>query len=87
MPDFDLHPTAGIFDERAAPVKDATGPVARVVLHYGYMESPRVPAALASLRKADLKIDIMTMSVLSWPLDDRAGAQFEHAFVARPALL
>jgi KUP system potassium uptake protein len=35
---------------------------AGVILHYGYMESPRVPAALASLRKAGLKIDIMTTS-------------------------
>lgn len=34
----------------------------RVTLRYGYMESPRVPAALASLRKAGLKFDIMTTS-------------------------
>jgi KUP system potassium uptake protein len=34
----------------------------RIILHYGYMESPRVPAALASLRKAGLKFDIMTTS-------------------------
>ncbi|WP_246725241.1 potassium transporter Kup [Beijerinckia sp. L45] len=34
----------------------------KVVLHYGYMESPRVPAALASLRKTGLKFDIMTTS-------------------------
>ena len=33
-----------------------------VTLHYGFMESPRVPAALASLRKAGLKFDIMTTS-------------------------
>ena len=33
-----------------------------IVLHYGYMESPRIPAALASLRKAGLKFDIMTTS-------------------------
>ncbi|MCI0598316.1 MAG: potassium transporter Kup [Beijerinckiaceae bacterium] len=34
----------------------------RLVLHYGYMESPRVPAALASLRKEGYKFDIMTTS-------------------------
>ena len=34
----------------------------RITLHYGYMESPRVPAALASLRKSGLKFDIMTTS-------------------------
>ena len=34
----------------------------KVVLHYGYMESPRVPAALASLRKSGIKFDIMTTS-------------------------
>jgi KUP system potassium uptake protein len=33
-----------------------------IVLHYGYMESPRIPAALATLRKAGLKFDIMTTS-------------------------
>ncbi len=34
----------------------------RVTLHYGFMESPRVPAALAAMRKAGLKFDIMTTS-------------------------
>ena len=34
----------------------------RVTLRYGYMESPRIPAALASLRKSGLKCDIMTTS-------------------------
>ncbi len=33
-----------------------------ITLHYGYMESPRVPAALALLRKSGLKFDIMTTS-------------------------
>jgi KUP system potassium uptake protein len=33
-----------------------------VILHYGYMESPRIPAALAGLRKSGLKFDIMTTS-------------------------
>ncbi len=34
----------------------------RVILHFGYMESPRVPVALASLRKVGLKFDIMSTS-------------------------
>jgi KUP system potassium uptake protein len=34
----------------------------RVRLHYGYMERPRVPSALAMLRKSGLKFDIMTTS-------------------------
>ena len=33
-----------------------------VILHFGFMESPRVPHALALLRKAGLKFDIMTTS-------------------------
>ncbi len=33
------------------------------VLHFGFMESPRVPAALALMRKAGFKYDIMTTSV------------------------
>ncbi|CAN3991423.1 potassium transporter Kup [Methylocystis bryophila] len=34
----------------------------RILLYYGFMESPRVPAALAQMRKAGLKYDIMTTS-------------------------
>ncbi len=34
----------------------------KVILHYGYMESPRIPAALATLRKSGLKFDIMKTS-------------------------
>ncbi len=33
-----------------------------LTLHFGYMELPRVPVALAALRKAGLKFDIMTTS-------------------------
>ena len=33
-----------------------------ITLNYGYMEIPRMPAALATLRKAGLKFDIMTTS-------------------------
>ncbi len=33
-----------------------------VLLQFGYMESPRIPAALAAMRKAGLKFDIMTTS-------------------------
>jgi KUP system potassium uptake protein len=32
------------------------------ILHFGFMESPRVPAALAAMRKAGFKYDIMTTS-------------------------
>ncbi|MCW2282972.1 KUP system potassium uptake protein [Rhodoblastus acidophilus] len=34
----------------------------RVTLHFGFMESPRVPAAMALMRKAGFKFDIMTTS-------------------------
>ena len=34
----------------------------RVTLHYGFMETPRIPTALAMLRKAGNKFDIMTTS-------------------------
>jgi len=34
----------------------------RVTLRYGFMESPRVPAALAAMRRVGLKYDIMTTS-------------------------
>ncbi|MBI3275426.1 MAG: potassium transporter Kup, partial [Methylocystis sp.] len=34
----------------------------RATLHFGFMESPRVPLALAAMRKAGVKYDIMTTS-------------------------
>jgi KUP system potassium uptake protein len=34
----------------------------KIILNYGYMEHPRLPAALASLKKAGLRFDIMTTS-------------------------
>jgi KUP system potassium uptake protein len=34
----------------------------RVTLHFGFMESPRVPAAMALMRKCGVKFDIMTTS-------------------------
>jgi KUP system potassium uptake protein len=33
-----------------------------VTLHFGYMEQPQIPRALAAMRKAGLKFDIMTTS-------------------------
>jgi KUP system potassium uptake protein len=33
-----------------------------LTIHFGYMESPRIPVALAALRKAGVKFDIMTTS-------------------------
>ena len=34
----------------------------KIMMHYGYMELPRMPAALASLRKSGVKFDVMTTS-------------------------
>jgi KUP system potassium uptake protein len=34
----------------------------QIILHFGYMESPRIPNALALMRKTGLKFDIMTTS-------------------------
>lgn len=43
-------------------IESLSGDFTKITLHYGFMESPRVPAALASLRKTGLKFDIMTTS-------------------------
>ncbi len=43
-------------------IKNLSSDFAAITLRYGFMESPRVPAALASMRKAGLKFDIMTTS-------------------------
>jgi len=44
---------------RMEPLSDS---FTAITLSYGYMEIPRMPAALATLRKAGLKCDIMTTS-------------------------
>ena len=43
-------------------VKNLSPDFLQVTLHYGYMQSPKVPAALALLRKSGYKFDIMTTS-------------------------
>ena len=44
----------------ASPTKDNW--YETVKLNYGYMEQPRIPTAMAGLRKMGLKFDIMTTS-------------------------
>ena len=51
-----VHPT------KRYEIEKLTDDFTKVILHYGYMESPRIPAALAALRKSGLKFDIMTTS-------------------------
>ncbi len=48
--------------EKRFEIEELSPDFKRVTLHYGYMESPRVPAALATMRKAGVKFDIMTTS-------------------------
>ena len=43
-------------------IEKLTDEFTKIILHYGYMESPRIPSALAQLRKSGLKFDIMTTS-------------------------
>jgi KUP system potassium uptake protein len=43
-------------------VKSLSPDFMQIILHYGYMESPRLPNALAVMRKTGLKFDIMTTS-------------------------
>lgn len=56
--------TPRVPDSKRFQVEKLSEDFTRVILHYGYMESPRVPAALALLRKAGLKFDIMTTSFI-----------------------
>ena len=48
--------------ERRFETEKLTDDFTRVTLHFGFMESPRIPAAMAMLRKAGYKFDIMTTS-------------------------
>jgi len=49
-------------DEMRAKIEPVSDSVTRVILNFGYMETPNVPRALARLKRAGLKFDIMTTS-------------------------
>ncbi|MCC6920712.1 MAG: potassium transporter Kup [Alphaproteobacteria bacterium] len=49
-------------DEMRAKIEQVSESVTRVILNFGYMETPNVPRALARLKRAGLKFDIMTTS-------------------------
>ena len=51
-----------------------------ITLSYGYMEIPRMPAALATLRKTGLKFDIMTTSFF---LGRRTLKVSNHSFMPK----
>ncbi len=57
-----------------------------VTLHFGYMESPRIPAALALLRKSGHKFDIMTTSFFLGRRTIKASHQLRHAGLAGQSL-
>ncbi len=48
--------------DRRYELEKLTDDFYRATFHYGYMESPRVPATLAAMRKAGFRYDIMTTS-------------------------
>ncbi len=48
--------------EKRFELENLTDDFYRATFHYGFMESPRVPATLAAMRKAGFKYDIMTTS-------------------------
>lgn len=55
--------TPRVSTEKRFEIEKLSQDFTRITLHYGFMESPRVPAALALMRKtAGLKYDIMTTS-------------------------
>jgi KUP system potassium uptake protein len=49
-------------EESRAKIEAVDEDVTRVILNFGYMETPNVPRALAKLKKLGLKFDIMTTS-------------------------
>ncbi len=56
------HPKPRIVADQRYEIAQLTPGFITVKLHYGYMEQPRIPAAMAGLRKLGLKFDIMTTS-------------------------
>ncbi len=54
--------TPRVSPDKRFEIQKLSNDFTQITLHYGFMESPRVPAALAAMRKAGLKYDIMTTS-------------------------
>jgi KUP system potassium uptake protein len=54
--------TPRVAPSRRYELEQLSDDFSRATLHFGYMESPRVPAALAAMRKAGFKFDIMKTS-------------------------
>jgi KUP system potassium uptake protein len=54
--------TPRVSPEKRFEIEQLGNNFSRATLHFGFMESPRVPAALAAMRKAGFKYDIMTTS-------------------------
>ena len=75
-------PTPRVPRAKRFEIESLSADFSKVVLHYGYMESPRIPAALGSLRKAGLKFDIMTTSFFLGRRNHQDLSQFRHAAVA-----
>ena len=55
-------PRPRVPDEQRFEIEKASNDFILAKLHYGYMESPRIPTALALMRKQGHKFDIMTTS-------------------------
>jgi KUP system potassium uptake protein len=55
-------PTPRVSEANRFEIEQLSPDFMRVTLYFGFMESPRVPAAMALLRKCGVKFDIMTTS-------------------------
>jgi KUP system potassium uptake protein len=55
-------PTPRVSEANRFEIEKLSHDFMRVTLYFGYMESPRVPAAMALMRKCGVKFDIMTTS-------------------------
>ena len=66
-----------------APISDK---FMRLVLHFGFMERPNVPKALAIARKQGWQFDIMSTSFFLSRRSVQARPALGHAAVAGPAL-
>ena len=55
-------PTPRVAEQNRFEIEKLPNEFMRVTLYFGYMENPRVPAAMALMRKCGVKFDIMTTS-------------------------
>jgi K+ transporter len=69
-------------EKKRASIERISSASSRVILRFGFMETPNVPRALAALRAGGLKFDVMRTSFFSVAASPQACSKIQNAQMA-----